>query len=117
MKVEAEDALLKHDPDRLLPKAGLTVFESCLASGHLAPDEKRADRLAAEAFTVIAAGGEVSARALSTASFHIIANKDRVLSVLRKELEIAFPNPGVQLDLKTLERLPWLVRSWSETRR
>jgi hypothetical protein len=55
------------------------------------------------------AGGEATARVLATASFHIVANKHRVLSLLRLELETAFPDPDMELDLKTLEKLPWLV--------
>jgi cytochrome P450 len=85
-----------------------TIFQSCLTSDRLLPQEKSADRLAQEAFAVIVAGGEASARALSTASFHIAANKN-VLSRLRMELEAAFPDPNQSLDLKTLEKLPWLV--------
>jgi cytochrome P450 len=86
-----------------------TIFESCLASDDLSEEEKCADRLAQEAFAVIVAGGEASARTLSTASFHIAANKD-VLSRLRLELEEAFPDPNKELNLNTLEKLPWLVR-------
>jgi hypothetical protein len=86
-----------------------TIFQKCLASRFLAAEDKRVDRLAQEAFTIVVAGGEATARVLATASFHIVANKHRVLSLLRLELETAFPDPDAELDLKTLEKLPWLV--------
>jgi cytochrome P450 len=86
-----------------------TIFQKCLASQRLTADEKCADRLAQEAFTIVVAGGEATARVLSTATFHVIANKHRVLPMLRLELETAFPDASAELDLKTLEKLPWLV--------
>jgi cytochrome P450 len=86
-----------------------TIFQKCLASDSLAAGDKRVDRLAQEAFTIVVAGGEATARVLTTASFHIVANKHRVLSLLRLELETAFPDPDTELDLRTLEKLPWLV--------
>jgi hypothetical protein len=86
-----------------------TIFQSCLRSDHLPTEEKRIDRLAQEAFTIVVAGGEATARVLAIASFHIIENKHRVLKALKMELETAFPDPNIELDLKTLERLPWLV--------
>jgi cytochrome P450 len=88
-----------------------TIFSKCLASSHLTVNDKRVDRLAQEAFTIVVAGGEATARVLAVASFHIVANKHRVLSALRLELEAAFPDKYAQLDLKTLEKLPWLVRT------
>jgi hypothetical protein len=90
-----------------------TIFRKCLVSHHLTAEDKLVDRLAQEAFTIVVAGGEATARVLAVASFHIVANRDRVLSTLKLELEAAFPDPNAKLPLSTLEKLPWLVRIYT----
>jgi hypothetical protein len=86
-----------------------TVFQKCIASDSLVARDKRVDRLAQEAFTIVVAREESTARVLTTASFHIVPNKHRIPLLLRVELETAFPDPDTELDLRTLEKLPWLV--------
>lgn len=87
----------------------IPIFESILASKVLSPKEKGASRIAQEGFVVLVAGGETTARVLTTATFHILANKDTVLRRLKEELTTVMVDPDIEVDLKTLEQLPWLV--------
>ena len=93
----------------------INIFESILASKVLSAQDKRADRVAQEGFVVLVAGGETTARVLTTATFHILANKETVLLKLREELTSAMVDPNAQVDMRTLEQLPWLVRPLSRS--
>ena len=58
------------------------VFHTILRSA-LPPQEKGPKRLGQEGFVAIAAGGETCARMLTHAIYYILANKDRVVPMLR----------------------------------
>jgi cytochrome P450 len=85
------------------------IFQTILKSS-LPPQEKTPKRLGQEGFVAIAAGGETCGRMMTNALYHILANKDRVMPILAKELAEAMPTPDVRPDLKDLERMPYLVR-------
>ena len=85
-----------------------TVFQSILSSP-LPPEEKRRDRMAQEGFIIIVAGSDTISRILTAATYHLLANEDAHFR-LKGELEQAMPNPSMQIDVKSLEKLPWLVR-------
>lgn len=93
----------------------INIFESILASKILSVQEKQANRVAQEAFVVLVAGGETTARVLTTATFHILANRETVLLRLKEELTTAMTNPDTHVDMKTLEQLPWLVSPLSRS--
>lgn len=57
----------------------------------------------------IVAGGETTGRALSVATYHILANREVVLPRLAKELHEVMPEPDTKATLRQLENLPWLV--------
>jgi cytochrome P450 len=57
----------------------------------------------------IVAGGETTGRALTIATYHILANRETVLPRLMEELHEVMPEPGTRAPLKQLENLPWLV--------
>ena len=84
------------------------IFRSILSSS-LSSKEKKRDRIAQEGFVIIAAGGETTARVLATATFHLLANQDSALARLKDELAIAMEDPNTIPDMRTLEKLPWLV--------
>jgi len=86
-----------------------TLFRACLTSSDLPPEEKHMERLAQEAFTIIAAGGETTARLLTVSTFYTLLHKERILPRLREELKSVMPSPNTPLDWKTAEQLPWLV--------
>ncbi|KAJ9638412.1 hypothetical protein H2199_007100 [Coniosporium tulheliwenetii] len=83
-----------------------TIFHEVLRSD-LPPQEKALRRLGDEAQTIIGAGLETTAWALSTACFHII-NQPRVYEKLRDELCKAIPDPSAPADWLQLENLPYL---------
>ena len=58
---------------------------------------------------MIAAGGETTARVLATATFHLLANQNSVLVKLKNELVTVMEDPNTRPDMRTLEKLPWLV--------
>lgn len=84
-----------------------TIYHEILAS-KLPDEEKRLHRLAQEAFTLVVAGGETTARTLTVATYYILATKG-VLPRLMVELEKALPDPHAIVKAKALEELPWLV--------
>lgn len=85
------------------------IFQTILKSS-LPPQEKTPKRLGQEGFVAIAAGGETCGRMMTNALYHILANKERVMPVLAKELAEVMPTPEIQPQLKDLERMPYLVR-------
>jgi cytochrome P450 len=92
----------------IVPKG--TLFHALLQSD-LPPEEKAATRLSQEVFTVIAAGGETTAKNLTTVTFHLL-NNPKMLQKLRDELNRL--DPDGTASLKDYEAMPYLVRlvSW-----
>jgi cytochrome P450 len=86
-----------------LPKG--TLFHALLDS-RLPEEEKVPGRLSQEVFTVIAAGGETTAKNLTTLTFHLLSNPDK-LHRLRDELAQLDPNGTATL--VEYESMPYLV--------
>lgn len=84
-----------------------TIYHEILSS-NLPEEEKHLNRLAQEAFTLVVAGGETTARTLTVATYYTLATEG-VLPRLRAELEETMPDPCVVVEAKVLEGLPWLV--------
>lgn len=82
-----------------------TLFNALVESS-LPPEEKAADRLSQEVFTVIAAGAETTAKNLSTLTFHLLNNPDK-LEKLREELNRL--DPDGTASLVEYEAMPYLV--------
>jgi cytochrome P450 len=82
--------------------------DDILLASDLPQQEKTADHLQDEGQTVIAAGSETTAKALSIITFHLLQDKNK-LQRLRKELRSVMPTPNSQASLTTLEQLPYLV--------
>lgn len=89
----------------------INVFESILASKGLPDQEKETERLAQEGFVVLVAGVETTARVLTTATYHLLANQDTALKRLKEEPVNEMPNGDEEVGMKSLEQLPWLVNS------
>lgn len=92
-----------------------TIFYEVLQSS-LPPEEKSLQRMGDEAQTIIGAGLETTAWALSIASYHIIANQS-ILRTLRAELSTVLPSPAsvtLAADWLTLEKLPYLTACITE---
>jgi cytochrome P450 len=85
-----------------------TVFQTLLDSD-LPEQEKSAQRLQDEGQSVVGAGSETTAKALSVITFHLLNDK-RKLQRLREELKSAsivdLNSPGL---ISRLEKLPYLV--------
>jgi cytochrome P450 len=80
-----------------------------ILSSKLSPEEKQAVRMADEAFTLIAAGGETTARVICLALFYVLADKESIMPRLMQELVSVMPDMSTKPKLRALERLPWLV--------
>lgn len=78
------------------------------ALGKLPEKEKEIERFTDEAFVVMMAGGETTARALSSLVYHVVSNP-RILSGLQQELDSAIPDLSQETPLTKLEALPYLV--------
>ena len=85
------------------------IFSSILHNSSLPNIEKREDRLAQEGFVAIAAGGETTARVLTTALFFILEKRSNILPRLMKELSSIEIDSDKYPTWKQLEQLPWLV--------
>lgn len=79
------------------------IFQGILSS-NLPIDEKKRGQIAQEGITVITAGGETTARVLTTATFHLLANPKSVLVRLKNELAITMEYPNARPDVRTLEK-------------
>ncbi|KAB8206100.1 cytochrome P450 [Aspergillus parasiticus] len=82
-----------------------TLFHALLDST-LPPEEKTADRLSQEVFTVMAAGGETTARNLATITFHLLNNPGK-LEKLREELNRL--DPDGTASIVEYEAMPYLT--------
>ncbi|KAJ9492516.1 hypothetical protein VN97_g701 [Penicillium thymicola] len=81
-----------------------TLFHALLDS-KLPPKEKAPDRLSQEVFTVISAGGETTAKNLTTITFHLLNNPDK-LQRLQDELNRLDPDGAATL--VEYETMPYL---------
>lgn len=106
--IEKRSAGLRSTEDKTIRRVDL--FETILSSKSLPDSEKTYDRIAQEGFVALVAGGETTGRALTVATYHILANRDIVLPRLMEELYKVMPAPDTRASLRELENLPWLVR-------
>lgn len=97
--------ILPKDDGNIVPPT--TLFHALLESP-LPPEEKAAPRLSQEVFTVIAAGGETTAKNLATITFHLLDNPEK-LQKLRDELHRL--DPDGRASLVEYEAMPYLVSS------
>ena len=87
----------------------LAPLFTSICESSLPASEKYAKRLAHEAFVMISAGGETTARVLAFAVFHISTNP-AVLKRLRSEIMTIMPDAAISPSFRELEGLPYLVR-------
>lgn len=99
------ETTIENDRDGV--KAKGTIFQAMLDSD-LPPEEKAADRLQDEGQTLVGAGSETTAKALSLITFYLLQNKP-LLQRLREELATVPAEPGRDSLLPQLEKLPYLV--------
>lgn len=85
------------------------IFQTILESPNTPQEEKEGDRMAQEAFLLMAAGGETTARVLTAATFHLLENETSGLARLKEELLEVMPDADARVEVKVLEKLPWLV--------
>ncbi|KAL8729123.1 MAG: hypothetical protein Q9166_004954 [cf. Caloplaca sp. 2 TL-2023] len=71
--------------------------------------QKEPNRITQEGFLVIVAGSETSARVLTAATYHLLANPETALRRLTDELAVVFVDQKSRVDLRVLEQLPWLT--------
>ena len=100
------DTIIKNNQHGV--KAAGTIFQAILDSD-LPPQEKAAERLQDEGQTLVGAGSETTAKALSLITFYLLRDK-KLLQLLREELSTAPMEPGSGDPLLPhLEKLPYLV--------
>jgi cytochrome P450 len=95
------------ETEALREKPYLTIFHELLESD-LPPSEKGVQRLGDEAQTILGAGLETTAWALTVATFHILYNPN-ILKNLRHEIEQAIRDPYDEVEWQRLEKLPYLT--------
>ena len=85
----------------------LTVFQAIDISD-LPAHEKSIDRHGQEAFVLISAGAETTARTMTSCMFQL-AEDPKSLERLRNELKTVMPNVSDRPSLRSLESLPFFV--------
>jgi hypothetical protein len=90
-----------------------TIFHAILESDTLPDSEKTLDRLRQEGQTIVGAGTDTTAGALTMATFHVLANPD-VRQKLLAELKPVFDKTNGRPSLGDLELLPYLKAVVSE---
>ena len=99
-------------PERQLSPSDGNICELILTSKHLPDSEKTRKRITEETLDLLSAGGETTARTLTTAMYHILANREKILPRLKAELSGILVNREAIPDVKDLERLSWLVSGY-----
>ncbi|KAI1322849.1 cytochrome P450 [Xylariaceae sp. FL0255] len=123
MESEARVAVEEHENDEKgakynrAPLERLAVFRTLLLNDALPPSEKQYNRISQEAVTIIAAGADTTASALTTAVYHICKDKEIILPRLRAEVEHVLPDESTRPSVVELERLPYLTAIVKETLR
>jgi Cytochrome P450 len=93
------------DSDR---SAHVTVFHEIWNDPNLPPQEKTISRLLSEADSIVGAGTLTTAHMLSLTVFFLLKDAE-VHKKLHAELAAVIPEPNTQLDMATLEKLPYLT--------
>ncbi len=88
---------------------GTDAFQAIISCENLPVQEKQEDRIAQEAFNLVVAAGATTAVILTTATYHLLINRNNYLARLKEELEAVMEDPHTRVDVRTLEQLPWLV--------
>jgi cytochrome P450 len=107
--------MINGETEELKEKNYPTIFHEVLQSD-LPPQEKEVQRLGDEATTILGAGLETTAWALTVATFHIL-NNPNISKRLCQELKKAIPSPHDELDWQQLEKLPYLTACIQEALR
>ncbi|KAL8978327.1 MAG: hypothetical protein Q9205_006055 [Flavoplaca limonia] len=103
-KVDQVQADLANDKK---PDGQRTIFHDLFTNDSLIPEEKTPERLAAEGFSVVAAGSQTVAHTLAVISYHLIANPD-ILKKLQDELAGVMPTDNSTPKWSRLEQLPYM---------
>ncbi|KAF2235442.1 cytochrome P450 [Viridothelium virens] len=112
---EAGEKSITRAEDMTLTKRP-ALFRTILSS-NLPIEEKSLGRLSHESLVFVGAGGETCARHMTNATYYILANQDRVLPRLRKELDSVMPSADTMVSSYDLQKLPWLNSIIRETLR
>ncbi len=113
LKLSLEKPILEQHEDE--PTLHRTLFKTVLESS-LPSSEKTVDRITDEAFVMIVAGGDTTARALTNAMYYLLAHPEW-LHKLRTEIDQVMPDPGSLPSSTELEKLPILSAVVKETLR
>nr|BAJ04373.1 cytochrome P450 monooxygenase [Aspergillus oryzae] len=104
-KIGHNDAVDKHK----------TIYDQ-LTDPSIPAEERSLQRLQDEGLLLISVGTETTARALTTACFHI-ASDDQLRTRLREELRTVLPTPTSSVTWSELEKLPYLTGTVNESLR
>ena len=107
-QADIKQTILDSLNDKDSVKSKSVIFEA-LKDPDVPAEEKTIDRFVDEGTTIIFAGTETTAKALSVIMFHLLHNK-LLLKELRRELSTLAPVKDHTYQLSQLEALPYLVR-------
>jgi cytochrome P450 len=85
------------------------LYRTILSSPVLDAREKASERISQEAFVVLVAGSDTTARMLATGIYYVLADKENIMPRLQEELIQVMPDAHTRASIQELEKLPWLV--------
>ncbi|KAF8250242.1 cytochrome P450 [Wilcoxina mikolae CBS 423.85] len=107
IKAQVADIIGAHST-MAFDKTRRTIFHEILDDNKLSDYDKSTERLWQEGEVVIAAGTITTAWAMNVAAYHVLSDP-QILRSLKRELEVAIPDPKGKMDLVALEQLPYLT--------
>lgn len=89
-----------------------SIFELLLTPTAEIPVPPTPDQFKDEAYSILAAATDTTRNAMTVAAYHVVSNPE-IYQTLKAELKAAFPDARATLEYLALEKLPYLVSSYS----
>lgn len=96
-------------PPEDLPHQKHNIFRTIVTSERIPDTDKGSERMADEAWGILVAGGDTTAKVLANLVFFLCQNRTNILEELRKELKRVSSNNQTRPPLRDLEQVPLLV--------
>jgi cytochrome P450 len=96
-------------PPEDLPHQKHNIFRTIVTSEKIPDTDKGSERMADEAWGILVAGGDTTAKVLANLVFFLCQNRSTILEKLRKELKKVTHDGEIRPPLREMEQVPLLV--------
>ncbi|KAL2206994.1 cytochrome protein [Sarocladium strictum] len=104
-------------PPEDLPHQKHNIFRTIVTSEKIPDTDKGSERMADEAWGILVAGGDTTAKVLANLMFFLCQNRSTILEKLRKELKKVTHDGEIRPPLRELQHVPLLTAVLKETLR